>query len=160
MVGTVNKRLRKRSGLSTVEMAAGLVVLVPVFLVLFDIGCLIVSNLTNDTVCRDITRAVAAGDPKDATARAQKLVALQNQKKGNTITNYVLVGNPQNSADISIPPPDSGGLVRGSVTCRTRVDVRPPFLVGAIYNGKAINFDSEQTFPYTYFVKATGDDPN
>lgn len=134
-------------------------VLIPVVLTIFDIGCIVSGVLVNDTVCRDVTRAVAEGDPSTAKPRAEQLVAQANKKQGSVVSNYVLVGDPVNS-NMVIPAPDVGGLVKGTVTVRTRIDVRPPFLVGVVYQGQPLKFDSEQTFPYTFVMPTKGEDPN
>lgn len=150
---------RKFSGISTVEMLAGLAVLIPIVLTLFDLGCIISGVLVNDTICRDVARAVSEGDPATAKQRAEQLVAQANKKNGAVVSNYVLVGDPVN-ADLVVPAPEVGGLVKGTVTVRTRVDVRPPFLVGVVYGGEGLKFDSQQTFPYTFVAPAKGEDPN
>ena len=150
---------RKFRGISTVEMIAGLVVLIPIILTLFDLGCIISGVLVNDTVCRDIARAVSESDPASAKQRAEQLVVQANKKSGSVVSQYSLVGDPQN-ADLVVPAPEVGGLVKGTVTVRTRVEIRPPFLVGVVYGGQGLNFDSQQTFPYTFSMPAKGEDPN
>ncbi len=145
-------RVRRRElGASSVELVCGLLLLVPVSLVLMDLGFVMLSVFANDSLCREACRAASATDPKDAKKVAEQLVTRANAG-GSTLSVYKLVGDPTTSA-MKVPNAEQGGLVEGSVTLKTGVDVKPMFLVGALYGGKPIEFVTQQTFPYTFVLQ-------
>ena len=59
---------RVRSGQSLAELAAGLMILVPVFLLVFDLAVCIIADTINENVCRDAARAASAGVPAPFTS--------------------------------------------------------------------------------------------
>ena len=148
---TVKDRRRTRQGASSVELVFGLMILIPVLLILIDLGFIMVSVFSNDSLCREACRAASSTDPQEAKRIADQIVARANAP-GSKNTCYKLVDEPKQSA-LKIPPAEQGGLIEGNVTVKTAVDVQPMFLVGFLYGGKPITFVAEQTFPYTYVLQ-------
>jgi hypothetical protein len=142
---------RKQLAASSVELVCGLLMLVPVSLVLLDMGSILVSVFSNDSICREACRAASSADPKDAKKVAEQIVTRANSS-GSTLAVYKLVEEPQKTS-LRVPKEDQGGLIEGSVTLKTAVDVRPMFIVGAMYGGKPIEFVAQQTFPYTFVMQ-------
>lgn len=142
---------RRGTGASSVELVFGLIMLIPVVLILLDLGFIMVSVFSNDSLCREACRAASATDPKDAEKIAQQIVGQANAG-GATHNRFKLVDKPLLTT-MKIPPEEQGGLVEGNVTLKTGVEVMPMFLVGAMYGGKPITFVAQQTFPYTYVLQ-------
>lgn len=64
-------RGRRRSAQSTVELVAGIMAVIPIFLFLIDLGVMMLSSATNDSLCKQAARA--AGN--QATAGAANTAA-------------------------------------------------------------------------------------
>lgn len=144
-------KVRRAVAASSVELVCGLLMLVPVSLVLLDLGCIMMSVFSNDSLCREACRAASAADPKDAKKVAEQLITRANAG-GSTLATYKLVDDPVKSS-MKVPKTDQGGLVEGNVTVKTGVAVKPMFLVGAMYGGNPIDFVASQTFPYTFVMQ-------
>jgi len=157
MVSTV----RRRKGQSIVELAVGLMALIPIVLVIFDLAVIVIGVQVNDSTCREAARVAASGDPNDAQARAAAVVARANQRASGMLSNFVLVNvNNTVTAQQMLALQPYGGPVQGTVTVQTEVDIRP-FVVQYAYAGKSpLTFRSQQSFPFTYVVpnkaQATG----
>ncbi|MBY0546815.1 MAG: hypothetical protein K2W95_05955 [Candidatus Obscuribacterales bacterium] len=143
-------RTRPR-GASSVELIFGLIMLIPVVLILLDLGFIMVSVFSNDSLCREACRAASATDPKDAEKIARQIVGQANTG-GSTHNTFKLIDKPVLTT-MKLPPEEQGGLVEGNVTLKTGVEVMPMFLVGAIYGGKPITFVAQKTFPYTFVLQ-------
>lgn len=142
---------RRTTAASSVELVFGLIMLIPIVLILLDLGFIMVSVFSNDSVCREACRAASATDPKDAEKIAQQIVGQANNG-GSTHNTFKLIDRPVLTT-LKIPPEEQGGLVEGNVTLKTGVEVKPMFLVGAMYGGKPITFIAQQTFPYTFVLQ-------
>ncbi len=148
--------LKSAKGSSLLELSVGLIVLIPVILVLFDL-CVIVLNVqVNDSTCREAARVAASGNPLDAQARAMAIINRANSSPSSMLSNFTLV-----SLDSTVTAQDIaalgtyGGPVKGTVTVTTQVDVRP-FIVQYVFSGKTpLHFNSKQSFPCTYLVPNT-----
>ncbi len=151
-------RPRKRLGQSIVELCAGIMVLVPIVLVLFDLTVIVLAVQLNDSTCREAARVGSLGDP-DATACQNRVLAVINRaNKGGSsmLSNFTLVSctNTVTAAQVAALSP-YGGPVTGTVTVVTQVDVKP-FVVHLIYaGGPAIVFRSSQSYPFTFVVPNT-----
>ncbi|HEY9777341.1 MAG TPA: TadE family protein [Planktothrix sp.] len=150
---------RRKKGQSIVELAVGLMALVPIVLVVFDLAIIVIGVQINDSTCREAARVAASGNPTDANARATAVVARANQRSQSMLSNFTLV---KVDATTQAPWPSMnaqlaslqtyGGPVQGTVTVQTEVDIKP-FIVEYAYNGKSpLKFVSQQTFPFTYVV--------
>lgn len=139
-------------GQSIIELVCGLIILVPLTLVLFDLAAIVLCVQTNDSTCRDAARAAASGPPDTSMqSRAQAVVARANNRTGGVmVSNYKLINVNSSAGTISNVIQTYGGAVSGTVTVTTSVDVRP-FIVSIVYSGgQPLTFQSKQTFPFTY----------
>jgi hypothetical protein len=164
-------RASRQAGQSTVELVVGLIVIIPVVLVLFDLGVIVLGVTTNATVCRDAARAAAAGAPGQLKAgdnrvvtntqppyrRADAVVRRMNQSGGAVriqpdMKVVETVRDP-------VPAEPYGGPVDGEVTVETVAMVYPPFLVQAVVGQGGIPFHTSQTFPYTWVMPSSTGQP-
>lgn len=150
-----SKRKERRKGQSIVELAVGLIALIPIVLVVFDLAVIVIGVQINDSTCREAARVAASGAPSDQAKRAKAVVARANQRAAGMLSNFVLITDPPQStvtqaqADALKP---YGGALNGTVTVQTEVDIKP-FVVQAAYNGQSpLKFRSQQSFPITYVV--------
>ncbi|MBZ0185497.1 MAG: hypothetical protein K8F91_04530 [Candidatus Obscuribacterales bacterium] len=158
-----NKPNRKNKAQSTVELVVGLLVLVPLVLVLFDLAVIVLGVQVNDQTCRQAARAAASGDPNTALSRAQAIIDRANkQQKANSIVNRFTLVTPITFSPSSIPTDaddlaaNFGGTVSGTVTVETIVDIYP-FVVPIVYSGgSAMQFRASQTYPITFVVLNPG----
>ena len=146
--------LRRRAQ-SMIELIAGLIVLVPIVLILIDIGTLVIGSAMNSDICREAARAAAMGAPDEllpGTPR-DRAEAVVNRKRQQT-SGAVSIKSPiQMWEDLRdpLPQPPFGGPVDGEVTVQTTVTVRPPYLVGSIVpNG--VDLTCRQSYPYTWIM--------
>ena len=157
---------KRRQGQSIIEMIVGVIVLIPICLVLFDLAVIVLGVQLNDATCRDAARAAASGDPSNATARATAIVSRANARShGQIVANFAMVGGA-NVNIVSQPTPhqeqttglwvNPGGPITGTATVTTKCEVRP-FVVYMVYTGQTpLIFQSRQTFPISYVVPSTG----
>lgn len=163
----MNKKHKR--GQSIIELVIGLMVLVPIVLLIFDLAVLVLGVQQNDSICREAARVAAAGDPtkaNDLQDRANAVVTRANNNTKGMLSNFKLISvntNPSQAAintqiaQWQVPPPGSGntgGPITGTVTVDTEVDIKP-FLVKYAYNGQTLTFRSRQSFPFTYVVPNT-----
>ena len=148
----------RRKGQSIIELGAGLLVLIPIVLSIFDLAILVIAVQVNDTACREAARIAASGDPGSASTRANSVIARANSTSSGMVSNFRIIS-------VDLVPPDVanqvaalqpyGGTITGTVTVTTDVDVKP-FIVQWVYSGgKPLTFRSKQSFPFTYVVPNT-----
>ncbi len=142
-------------GSSFVELVTGLLVLIPISLVLFDLAVIVIAVQINDSTCREAARVAASGNPLDAQTRAMAIIDRANLKQ-SMASNFSLVSvNSTISAQDIQAVGVYGGPLEGTVTVETDVQVKP-FVVQYIYNGQnPLHFRSKQSFPFTYVVPNT-----
>lgn len=146
----------RRRAQSITELCVGLIALVPVILILIDVGTLYIGSTMNSDICRSAARAAANGPPDAVTSGQPKARALAvvNRERAKAAGN-VSVNLPirvWEQVRQPLPQRPFGGAVDGEVMVETSVTVRPPFLVGAIVpNGVPIK--CRQTYPYTWVMK-------
>lgn len=154
----VRARQRKSLGQSTVELCAGLFLLVPLVLVLFDLAVIVIGVQVNDQTCRQAARSASSGNPATAYDRAQAIIARANAQGSSMLSRFTLAGFSFNPGTVIADANNLvpyGGTVSGTVTVQTTVEVRP-FIVPYVYSGGApLVFRSSQTFPFTYVVPNT-----
>jgi hypothetical protein len=148
---------RRHRAQSLVETMAGLIVIIPVFLCLFDIVMVYIGYNTNLTACRDACRAASTADPPANTAngdktagnaffdRAQSICDSLKQAEGGyvkgpnldkvTVTNFV-------------DPGPLGGNYQGNVSVTTSIVVRLPASIPKI-SPETIPISTSNTFPLT-----------
>ena len=137
--------MRKASrGQSTVEMIAGVMVIIPLILFLVDASIITVCSFKNDSLCREACRAAASSDPKDC-----QQIAGREIEKANTggFAKYSLVNAKASNVEV---PASGHGLVSGSVSVRTAGLVHAPFVIGLVVPNFKV--ESEQSFPITYNI--------
>lgn len=148
----------KKRGQSLVELGAGMVVIIPIILIIFDLSVLVIAVQNNDNACREAARIAASGDPSSAQVRAEAVVTRANAAAGGLVSNLRLVSvvlTPANVATQVAALQPYGGTITGTVSVCTDLDVRP-FIVQWIYaGGKPITVRSSQSFPFTYVVPNT-----
>lgn len=144
----------------TLEMFAGIIVLIPILLCLFDIGVMLVTAQMNDTTCRNVARIASSGEPQDVQTRVEAAIK-QAQVNNSLVTNLRLdQGYPLNDANVSLTRGAGTEPVNGKVTVRIAVDVHPPFLISHVMQHQAITMHAEQTYPYTYVRHGSSELPN
>ena len=155
---------RQKTGASLVEVTCGSVLLFFVVIILVDLGLLIYGVSLNDSVCRDAARKSASGNPIQAESRALLLVEQMNNRNGlnNAMVSHFRLVPPVKIEITSQPnlrrdpendkPVNPGGLVTGSVTVTTQVEITPfvlPFILG---QRPPLKLQSRQTFPISYVM--------
>ncbi len=162
--------MRQKSGQSMVELAAGLVVCVPVFLCVIDLGFIAMGASANDSVCREASEAAASGPPSTNVAPSTRQLSA-GQSGYDRAVSVIKVHQPTNvPAKVSeqpvvseiltdVPPADQGGSVDGEVAVTTTVAITPPFLVGAYFGKNGISLSSKHVAPFTYVVRKVTQSP-
>jgi hypothetical protein len=149
---------RRKPGQSLVELCCGLLVLIPLVLVLFDLAVIVIGVQVNDQTCRQCARAAASGDPNTAMQRVEAIISRANQQGSSMLSNFQLntltFNPPTTPADATALIP-YGGTLSGTVTVALTVNITP-FIVPYVYSGGApLTFQSVQTYPFTYVVPNT-----
>lgn len=132
---------------------AGLAILIPIVLILIDIGTIVIGVTMNDSVCREAARAASIGPPNGVTPgepkrRAELVVAKHIGAGAVKMTPTVTVTENVTS----LPNAQYGGPVDGEVTIETTCNVFPPFLVSVVVGPGGVQFRARQTFPYTWIM--------
>jgi Flp pilus assembly protein TadG len=149
-------KIRSARAVTLLEMVMGLIVLMPVLLMVMDLTVITLAVQINDNAARESVRLAASGDPSQAQARAQQVIARINAGTSGYVSNITLsqlTFNPANllvSAAALVP---YGGVITGSVTVQTQATVTP-FVVQYVCPGPYL-FNSAQTCPVTYTVPNT-----
>ena len=160
-------RAFNRRGQSIVELCVGLMVLVPIVLLVFDLAVIVMAVQVSDSTCREAARVAASGNLADLATmslnssdiykRADAVVKRANTQSAGILSNFKLLSVTTNPPEASIAATinalgKTGGPVTGTVTVVTTVEVRP-FLVKYAYSGGApLVFQSGQSFPFTFVV--------
>jgi hypothetical protein len=157
---------RNKKGQSLAELAAGLLVFVPIILLLIDCGVIMVGVSTNEAACRDAARAAAAGPPGLLSSgahtvaagqlpykRAQRVIKGVYSAAGMIRINDTLLVKEDIKAPTPVAP--AGGPVIGEVSVETTAEVMPPFLIRVFVENGTYQFKSTQRFPYTYILPAS-----
>lgn len=155
----------KERGQSLIEVASGLVVLMPVLMLLIDLAVIMYGVQLNNSACHNAVQAAASGPPAEAYYRARAVIDLVNSRNAGTlVSNFAIKGSVEpkiESAPASYLDPftgkmvNPGGLVVGTATVTTTVEIRP-FVIYHIYGGKLpLIFTSSQSFPLRYVMPTT-----
>jgi hypothetical protein len=143
-----NQRIRK--GTSLIELCAGLLITVPIFLLLFDCATFIVCIQINDETCREAARVAAGGAPSTAELRARSIVLKANENKIGMIADLRLVSVISTLSPASMTAVQrDGGTVSGTVTVTTAADTYPFFGCWILLGKKFLTFQSVKSCPYT-----------
>jgi Flp pilus assembly protein TadG len=113
----------RKKGSSIVETAAGLIVLIPIFLFLIDAASVIVAQTSNDALCKQCARAAAeCSDVASGTAAAQAIINNYNLGTANKLTTSS--ANPATCTVVGLP--DAQGNQWQNVQCNTMITVNMP----------------------------------
>lgn len=157
----------RKNGQSLVELAAGLLVFVPIVLILIDCLVLALGASTNEEVCRDAARAAASGPPSLYTPAVNRSAGAGTPPNERAKAVIKRVFNSAGVVSIEddvkvletvktpVPATPHGGAIIGEVSVETTAVVYPPFLVRAIVEGGQFKFKSTRTYPFTYIVPNT-----
>ncbi len=149
---------RKYNGQSLLELLAGAMVLIPIVLFGIDVAMVFMGQSMNTTICRDAARAAASGPPSSISPtltpkqRAEAVVRRTQKAEGAIRIDPVVIVNEQVTRTPTLP---FGGIVEGTVTVQTSVDVYPPFLLGHVVEKGAVKITASQTFPFTWVMAST-----
>lgn len=150
---------RKPAGSSFIELAAGLIVVIPIVLYGIDAAVLYMGQSINADCCREACRAAANGPPNyfsagtayTPRARADQVLLHKYNAKAIIRVDPNCVINEQVFSPI--PQAPFGGPVNGVVTVKTTVKILPPILIPLI--PPQIVFAAQQTYPYTWTMPST-----
>ncbi len=152
------KTVKSSKGQSFVEMAAGLMVVIPIILLIIDCATIYMGVSLNDTVCRDAARAASLGPPDGIKSGEPKRRAEAVVQKANKTTGSIqLEPTVKVTENIvgSLPQAPYGGPVKGDVTISTSVKVYPPFLLSLFAGPHGVDFTTEKNFSYTWTMAST-----
>lgn len=151
-------RFRSTRGQQLSEMAAGLIIVVPILLVIADLLCVFMAVTINDNCCRDAARAAssvpaAASDAKGPLSSSSPIYIRAATCVDQAKTGGYLVGPKLENVLLSsdFAPPSNlkvGGRYEGSVEVRTTITLKLPAWVPGVVP-EMIDFKSAQSFPLT-----------
>lgn len=162
--GSINRRATH--GQSMVELAGGLIICIPIFLSIVDLGFIAMGASANDSVCKEAAAAAASGPPSvTVSPSTNKLSAGQPgyDLAVSTIRVHQPTRMPAKVSEqpdvvehlIDVPPPEQGGSVDGEMEVATTVAINPPFLLGAYFGKQGVSLTSKHIAPFTYVVPKT-----
>jgi hypothetical protein len=146
-----------------VELAAGLIVCVPVFLAVIDLGFIAMGASANDSVCREAAEAAASGPPSTTAAPSTRQLSA-GQSGYDLAVSVIKVHQPtkvpakvSEQPDVTeiltdVPPPEQGGSVDGEISVMTTVVITPPFIIGAYFGKDGLSLSSKHVAPFTYVI--------
>lgn len=148
------------------ELAAALVIIVPLVLLVIDCVVITIGAAINDQVCRDAARAAASGPPGSLITGINRTVPAGSPpySRALAVVQHIWVSNiPAKVRDAliltetvsDVPPAEIGGPIEGDVSVETTVDVYPPFLLRTLVGSAGIAFHSRHDVTYTYIVVRT-----
>jgi len=152
-----NGSKRHSAGLSTAELAAGLIVAVPLFLAIFELAMILIIAQATDAVTQEATRVAAAGDPQQASKRVQLVINQANQQQRIMSSQMSLGACTFNPANLLVQESTMipfGGTLNGDVTVQINCQIKP-WLFSLFTNNQPLTFKSQKTYPFSYLVPNT-----
>lgn len=149
--------MRNRArGQSTIELVAGIIVIIPIVLFGLDAATLFMAQSLNSQVCRDAARAASNGPPSaifpnSPKQRAELVVRRTNKTEGAIRLNPEVTVTENLRQPLPTQP--FGGVVDGEVTVETSVDVAPPFIIKNVVPKGLVTIKASQTFPFTWVME-------
>ena len=142
--------VRLQKGQQLVELATGLIVLIPIILVLIDLVIIMMAINLNDHACRDAARVAAAGRPTIAEIENRAKAALKTYKGGGYVVgpNYISAKGINVTPDPTAPPA-TGGPYQGDVEVNSTVVVNLPVSIPGI-TPTQMTCTSTQRFPISF----------
>lgn len=136
--------------------------MVGIVISLLNLAIVIYGVSLNDSACRNAARAAAAGNANEADYRAQVAIDQSHSDKYGTIISCPKLVAPvevhltQQPATRHDPETgkliNPGGLVIGTATVKTQVEIRPFAMDFIFMRREPFVFRSNQTFPIHYIV--------
>jgi len=156
--------LRSSRGQHLVELMAGLIVVIPVFMMLIDLVFVFMAVQVNDSASRDAARAASqvppelgapAGDSEVPPTAAMYLRAnaVLKQMYGNSVCKPEI--KAMTLDNMTRPDGQLGGLFGGQVSVRTEAKVVPPVAIPLVTDSLTFTHKSFSTFPLTANQAAT-----
>jgi hypothetical protein len=152
----------RQSGHSLVEATFGLIFIVATVISLIDLSIVIYGVSLNETTCRNAASAGAAGDAREAESRVRVAIEQSSAIGFGTIISRPQLILPVEVNLTSAPMPrrnpetdrmyNPGGLVIGTITVRTQVEIRPLAIDYILKRREPLVFRSSQSFPMHYNV--------
>lgn len=156
---------RRKSGQQLIEVACGLIALIPIFLFLFDVAFMYMAANMSDGVARDAARAAASVEPNVRVPgrvalttsqanfqRAEAVVKLAATR--SNATGYIkqfqvnTAGNKSFLNVTNIPDQFRGGQWQGTVTVQTVLTYALPVSIPRI-TPDTLTCEAEAQFPIT-----------
>ncbi len=161
-----NRRANTR-GQSLAELAAGMMIFIPIILILVDCSIIMIGVSANESACRDAARAAASSAPASMISGQAHSVSASSApyKAALTVIKNLYATGGLASIDQSLvmkealqdPLPQSpqGGALNGTVSVETTASVSPPFLLRAFVENGTFKFKCTQSYPYTYIMPSS-----
>lgn len=157
--------MKRTSAQSLIEVVVGIVALIPVVLVLMDMGIILLGVQENEWLCRNAARAAACGPPCEATSRAQTIVNESNARPNSLAASNFLLDTPIALQITSCPKAQfdqktgigktSGGPILGTTVVTTAVQIKP-FVVHHIFgHGRPFIFKAQSACPISFVLPAS-----
>ena len=117
---------RSKKGQSLVELCAGLLIAIPVFLLIMNGVALALGYQANEKTCSEAARVAANGDPALSEQRVQSVLLKANAEKGWMVEDLRLVSINNIPNPTGVEQSD-GSIPFTSVEVSTAVDIKPFF---------------------------------
>jgi hypothetical protein len=151
--------MRKRRGSVTAEIAVGLIALIPVFILFFDLIIVFAGYQTNQNYSRDAARAASLLQPLNNGAqsegaifqRAEQICANGRDTLGGYFEGPFL---ERVNVDGYVAPGPFGGPYSGTVQVETRLTVKVPASIPGLIPA-SIELRGVSTFPCTGTAQST-----
>jgi len=128
----MNRFSSKNKGQLSIELIAGLIILIPIVLFLLDVGAVVLANSINDDLAKRSARA--AGGQSTAQQALDAASSVVSRTRSNPVITRVQLD----------PAGFSFDTASGRVSVRTRVDVKLPVPVPGFEN---LNFRAQAVEP-------------
>ncbi len=153
------RRERSIEGQQLVELAAGLIVLIPIFLLIVDLIVFYLAATLNDNACRDAARAASVIQPIAADGAGALPASSPIRQRANSVVTKMqhldgyIIGPRlvQVSLSNDFKRPTNmllGGSFEGRVEVRTQIDYTLPATIPGILPAQ-VPLTSQQSFPLT-----------
>lgn len=150
---------RNGEGQQLIELAAGLIVLIPIFLIIIDLIVFFLAATLNDNACRDAARAASVVQPISADTSGTLPASSPIRQRANSVVTKMqhlegyIIGprlvQVSLSGDFKRPTNQLlGGNFEGSVEVRTQVDYKLPASIPGLLPAQ-VPLTSQQSFPLT-----------
>jgi hypothetical protein len=135
-------------------MASAIVVIIPIFLACIDLYFVIMGYWWTTATCRMAARAAAQGPPSIVLRESPQKRANNFLESNANIDKKIIHVITCTATDTvkTLPDPEFGGAVTGTVSVHLVVDVTPPFLLRFTVPSQKFTVDSTQTCPYTWVM--------